>query len=100
MIDKAPSIKKSLEFDNVSFDAPFRTINGNSNPVELKEFISCLEKNLNKKAIIKYVDNKMGDVSSTWADTKVLKNLTKFSPKTKIDEGIRKFLDWYLEYFK
>ena len=42
----------------------------------------------------------MGDVSSTWADTKVLKNLTKFSPKTKIDEGIRKFLDWYLEYFK
>ena len=32
---------------------------------ELKEFISCLE-NLNKKAIIKYVDNKMGDVSSTW----------------------------------
>ena len=41
-----------------------------------------------------------GDVYSTLSDTKLLRRITAYNPKTKYKEGIKKFLDWYLDYYK
>ena len=41
-----------------------------------------------------------GDVSATWANTDLLKKLTGYTPKTDIKVGVKKFIDWYLSYYK
>ena len=87
--------------ENVYNYVPLRTINiGNSKPVELKNFIKLIEKNLNKKSIAKFIDNQKGDVLSTWADTSLLEDIIKFKPKTSLEQGIKKFVQRYLEYYK
>ena len=41
-----------------------------------------------------------GDVHSTWANTDLLKKLTGYSPTTDFKEGVRKFVDWYVNHYK
>ena len=41
----------------------------------------------------------IGDIQKTWADTTLLKNLTGFTPKTEIGEGVSKFIEWYCNYY-
>jgi UDP-glucuronate 4-epimerase len=41
-----------------------------------------------------------GDVRATWANTKLLKNLTGFSTNTNINVGIKKFIDWYKDFYQ
>lgn len=71
---------------------------GRSSPVNLLTFIGFLEKYLGKKAIIHFMPIQQGDVPSTWADTTLLRNLTGYSPATDLEEGIRSFVEWYVEY--
>lgn len=71
---------------------------GRSQPVNLLEFIQILEKYLGKKAAKNFLPMQQGDVSTTWADTSVLKNLTGYAPSTNLDDGIRKFVEWYKDY--
>lgn len=71
---------------------------GRSSPVNLMTFIGLLEKYLGKKAIIHFMPIQQGDVPSTWADTTLLRNLTGYSPATDLEEGIRSFVEWYVEY--
>lgn len=71
---------------------------GRSSPVNLMTFIGFLEKYLGKKAIIHFMPIQQGDVPSTWADTTLLRNLTGYSPATDLEEGIRSFVEWYVEY--
>jgi UDP-glucuronate 4-epimerase len=71
---------------------------GRSQPVNLLEFIEKLEKYLGKKATKNFLPMQQGDVSTTWADTSVLKQLTGYAPTTNLDNGIRKFVDWYRDY--
>ena len=40
----------------------------------------------------------MGDVPATWADSSLLNNLTNYSPETDIKEGVKNFIEWYLNY--
>ncbi len=67
---------------------------GESQTVELKELIRLLEENLGKKAIINYQPMQPGDVPQTFADITKAQNLLGYEPKTKIEDGIRKFTDW------
>lgn len=79
--------------------SPHRIINiGRSQPVNLLAFIQLLEKYLDKKAIKRFLPLQQGDVESTWADTSLLKQLTGYSPQTKLEDGIRQFVEWYTSY--
>ena len=71
---------------------------GRSHPVNLMTFIELLEKYLGKKAKKNLLPIQPGDVPSTWADTTALKELTGYSPSTNLEDGIRKFVDWYKSY--
>ena len=73
---------------------------GNSNPEVLLEFVELIEKTLNKKAQKKLLPIQPGDVSKTFADITESKKDLKFSPKTKISEGIPKFVSWYKDYYR
>ena len=41
----------------------------------------------------------LGDVEATWADVSLLEQITGFKPQTKIKDGVKNFVDWYLKYY-
>ena len=63
------------------------------------DYISCLETTLNKRAKKNLLGMQTGDVEATWADNRLLEQLTNYKPKTKIEIGVKKFVDWYLNYY-
>jgi UDP-glucuronate 4-epimerase len=85
--------------DPATSDAPFRLMNiGNGSPVELLDFIAALEEALGRKAIRELVPSQPGDVPDTWADTRRLEALTGWRPATPVEEGVRRFADWFLDW--
>ena len=81
--------------------APYRIYNiGNNNPVELMKFIETIEQCLGKKAEKNLLPIQAGDVPSTYADVDDLIREVGFKPATPIEEGIRKFVEWYGWYYK
>lgn len=92
---------ESLCGDSLSPAAPFRTVNiGNSDKVNLEEFISEIESSLNMPIKRNYMDMQKGDVPATWANADLLKQLTGYKPETNVSEGVRKFVDWYRDYYQ
>lgn len=99
--DKIPLKNKNLKFDSISNIAPFRIVNiGNNKTEGLMYFIKIIEKKLNKKAKIKFMDLQQGDVSKTVSDVSLLEKLIGPRLKTNIDIGVDKFIDWYIEYYR
>lgn len=89
------------EDDVSSSFAPYKVYNiGNNKPVSLLYFIETIEKSVGKAAIKEYLEMQPGDVVSTYADISSLKTDIGFEPKTTIDEGINKFVKWYMSYYK
>ena len=72
---------------------------GNSDPVELLDFIAVIEEGLGKKAKRNMMPIQPGDVPATAADIEKSKKLLGFNPKTPIKKGIENFLSWYRDYF-
>ncbi len=92
---------KEIKNDTISTVAPWRVVNiGNQKPIKLLDFIKILEKCLNKKAIYNFLSVQPGEVLNTFSNCDLLYELTNFRPNTQIEEGIKKFLDWYLTYNK
>ena len=90
-----------IKNDSLSPVAPFRILNiGNTKKVFLLDFINELEKQLGKKAIRNYMAMQKGDVKITVSNTSLLKKITRYNPKTHYKTGIKKFLAWYLYYYK
>lgn len=80
-------------------DAPYRVYNiGNHSPVELNHFIQCIENALGMKAERNLLPMQPGDVEATYADVADLEAATGFKPQTSIEEGVRRFTQWYREY--
>lgn len=80
---------------------PYQIYNiGNSSPVQLMDFISVIEKTAGRTAIKEMMEMQPGDVFCTYADTTRLQNDFGYKPSTSIEEGIRKFYDWYVGYYK
>ena len=73
---------------------------GNSKSESLLKFIELIEKNLNKKAKKNFLPLQPGDVPATFADISESTKDLKFFPKTKINEGIPKFIEWFKKYYK
>lgn len=77
-----------------SFD--YEIINlGNNKPVELNYFISLVEKLLGKKAIVNELPVQSGDVDITYANIEKAQRLLGYKPKTTIEEGMERFINWY-----
>ena len=86
--------------DPATSHAPYRIFNiGNSQPVLLMHFIATIENALGKKAIKKLMDMQAGDVKVTSADTSELNQWVNFKPNTSIEEGVKRFVDWYKTYY-
>jgi len=86
--------------DPATSDAPYRIFNiGNSHPVPLMHFIETIENALGKKAIKQMIDMQAGDVKVTSADTSELNKWVNFKPNTSIEEGVKRFVDWYKNYY-
>jgi UDP-glucuronate 4-epimerase len=80
--------------------APWRVYNiGNNNPVELKDYIAALENALGKEAEKELLPLQPGDVPDTYADVTDLINDFGYQPKTSINDGIKNFAEWYLDYY-
>jgi UDP-glucuronate 4-epimerase len=81
--------------------APYRLYNlGNGQPVDLLTFVSTLEECLGRKAEIILEPMQPGDVPSTCADVDDLVERFGFSPNTPLKQGLRRFTEWYLDYFR
>ena len=87
--------------DPSSSYAPYKIYNiGNNSPVRLMEFVEAIEKKLGKEAKKNYMDLQPGDVPETYANVDDLFRDIDFKPETTIQDGVNKFVDWYLEYYK
>ena len=87
--------------DSLSPVAPYRVVNiGNSEKVQLLDFIDAIEECLGQKAIRNYMPMQMGDVPATWADASLLEKLTGARSKTDIRDGIREFIVWFRDYYR
>lgn len=81
--------------------APYRVFNiGNNQPVKLLDFIKAIEEKTGKSAIMNMEDIQPGDVEKTWADTSGLIRNYNYKPDTPIREGIGRFIEWYLDYYR
>jgi UDP-glucuronate 4-epimerase len=81
--------------------APYRLYNiGNQQPVELMRYIEVLEECLGRKAEKNLLPMQAGDVPDTWADVEDLARDIGYRPSTPVEEGVRSFVDWYLDYYK
>lgn len=92
---------KSNKPDPATSKVPWKIFNiGNSKPVKLMDYISAIEKCLDKKAKINYLPLQPGDVPDTYADVSNLETNFGYRPKTSVSKGILNFINWYKEYFK
>ena len=95
----------NCEFDKFNPDpstsfAPHRIFNiGNCEPVKLLKFIDILEDIIGKRAIKEFLPMQNGDVIATCADTSKLKDWVGFSPRTSLREGLKRFVEWYKDYY-
>ncbi|MBN2283120.1 MAG: NAD-dependent epimerase [Deltaproteobacteria bacterium] len=86
--------------DPASSFAPYRIYNiGNNQPVELMRFISVIENAVGKEAKKDFLPLQPGDVPETFADVDDLMETVEYRPRTTIEEGLGKFIDWYREYY-
>jgi len=80
---------------------PYKIFNiGNNNPVKLMDFIVAIEKKLGKTIEKRMMPIQPGDVPATYADVTDLVENLKYKPETTIQEGIDKFVDWYIGFFQ
>ena len=80
--------------------APYRIYNiGNNKPVQLMRYIEVLERSLGKKAQIEMLPMQPGDVPATTADVSALESDIGYRPKTTVEEGVPRFVEWYRRYY-
>lgn len=94
--------KKNLDHDPKADEstAPYKIYNiGNSEPVSVMDFIGYIEKYTGKKALINFAPLQPGDLVETFADMSGLKNDVGFEPKTKLEEGLKKYVEWFISYY-
>ena len=70
---------------------------GESQTTSLKELIRLIEEAFGRKANIEMLESQPGDVSMTYADITKAKRMLKYQPKVRMEEGIKRFVEWYKE---
>lgn len=96
--------KENLKWDKKeasTSSAPYKIYNiGNNAPVKLMDFIEAIENKLGKTIKKNLLPLQAGDVPSTYADVDDLVRDLGYKPQTPVQEGINKFVDWYLDFYK
>jgi UDP-glucuronate 4-epimerase len=102
LVDRPPSANSAWSSDAAdpaSSRAPWRVYNiGNNRPEELLHVVSLIEEAVGRPAVRELMPMQPGDVFETYADVADLKEAVGFSPKTPIEDGIRRFVAWYRAY--
>ncbi|MFP3982638.1 MAG: NAD-dependent epimerase [Desulfurivibrionaceae bacterium] len=103
VMDRIPQSDSSWDSedpDPATSYCPYRIYNiGNNNSEDLMRFIEVLESCLGRKAEKRFLDMQPGDVQATYADISDLARDTGFQPSTPIEEGLKKFAEWYQSYY-
>jgi UDP-glucuronate 4-epimerase len=90
-----------MQPDPATSKAPWRVYNiGNQNPVELMDYIRAIEEALGMKAELNLLPLQPGDVPDTYADVTALVEDVGYRPSMSVDEGTRRFVQWYREYYQ
>jgi UDP-glucuronate 4-epimerase len=98
---KANAAWNQVQADPGTSSAPYRIYNiGNHRPEPLLRLIEILETCLGKQAEKELLPMQAGDVEATCADVEDLVRDTGFQPRTPLEVGIKKFVDWYREYYQ
>ena len=80
--------------------APYRIYNiGNSQPVELMRYIQVIEQCVGREAEKNLLPMQPGDVPDTWADVDDLVADVDYQPNTTVEEGVRRFVEWYVDFY-
>ncbi len=96
--DIIAGVKSSIDYVADDGKSDYEVINlGESRTVELRELISLLEKELDMNAVIDRQPLQPGDVPQTYADISKARELLGYNPQTQIEEGIKRFVDWFRE---
>lgn len=102
--DVIPQKDESWTVENGSpatSSAPYRVYNiGNSQPLSLMTYIEAIEKALGVTAQKNLLPMQPGDVLETSADTQALFDAIGFKPHTSVEEGVKRFVEWYREFYK
>lgn len=102
--DIVDGIKKIIDIDNnklFSKNIFFEILNlGNDKPVELNNFISIIENTIGKNAKKVFLDIQPGDMKKTAANLEKAKLKINYSPKTRLEDGISTFVEWYKNYYQ
>jgi UDP-glucuronate 4-epimerase len=103
VIDKPAAPNPAWSGDNpdpATSRAPYRVFNiGNNKPVNLMRYIEVLEECLGRKAVMQMLPMQPGDVRATMADVSNLEEAVGFRPRTTVDEGVARFVDWYRDFY-
>ena len=92
---------RSEQPDPGTSNAPFRVFNiGNHDPVQLLDYIGCIEDALGRKAQKNLLPLQDGDVPATHADVDALRDWVGFAPATDVRTGVQRFVAWYRDYYK
>jgi UDP-glucuronate 4-epimerase len=85
--------------DAATSNAPYRLYNvGNNAPVKLSRLIEIMEEVIGKAAVKKFMPIQPGDVPATFANVEDLARDVGFAPRTPIETGVQRFVDWYRDY--
>lgn len=96
-----PPAESAGAMDSLSPVAPWRVVNiGNGAPVGLMDFVQAVEAALGMQAQKNLLPMQPGDVPATWADASLIEALTGPLPRTDIRDGVRRFVDWYRDFYR
>lgn len=98
LLDIPPSKEKSIGSSAFSMHKIYNL--GNNNPVKLNKFINVLEDACKVKAKKIYLPMQPGDVITTYAKIDEAQKVFNFNPSTNIEEGLKKFVQWYKDFYK
>lgn len=91
----------SLAPDPATSNAPYQIYNiGNHSPAKLLDVIAILEQELGQTATKNMMPMQPGDVPATFADVEDLARDVDFAPRTPIEVGVKRFVEWYREYYR
>ena len=99
LCDAAPNASETNVDSDAASSARLRTINvGRRDPVPLSRFIGAIETALNRQAKRRRLPAQPGEVYETHANVRLLDSITQYRPCVSVEEGVERFVDWYLNY--